>query len=154
LLVRRLAAGAPCLHREGKACAAVAALIPPAISLTASQSDALLQAMAIHKASLLSTLLQHWVSWTGETLTPGAGLQVTVSLVWRKPETSSACTSIRPKTQIHALDRTQPMLPMGFGYVEGVTHDYIRLGTNTLFAALDVATGAIRRGGASPASKS
>jgi hypothetical protein len=77
--VRRLAAGAPCLHREGKACAAVAALVQPVVSLTASQSDALLQAMAIQKASLFSTLLSHWVSCTGETLTPGAGLQVTVS---------------------------------------------------------------------------
>ena len=28
------------------------------------------------------------------------------------------------KTQIQALERTQPMLPMGLGYVEGVTHDY------------------------------
>ena len=32
---------------------------------------------------------------------------------------------------------------MGLGYVEGVTHDYIRHGTTTLFAALDVATGAV-----------
>jgi putative transposase len=32
------------------------------------------------------------------------------------------------KTQIQALDRTQPLLPMGLGYVEGVTHDYIRHG--------------------------
>jgi putative transposase len=30
------------------------------------------------------------------------------------------------KTQIQALDRTKPLLPMGLGYVEGVTHDYIR----------------------------
>jgi hypothetical protein len=49
------------------------------ISLTASQSYALLQAMAIQKASLFSTLLEHWVSLTGETLDPGAGLQVSVS---------------------------------------------------------------------------
>ena len=49
------------------------------ISLTASQSYALLQAMAIQKASLFSTLLQHWCALTGEALTPGAGLQVTVS---------------------------------------------------------------------------
>ncbi len=32
---------------------------------------------------------------------------------------------------------------MGLGYVEGVTHDYIRHGTTTLFAALDVATGEV-----------
>ena len=65
------------------------ALIPPAnrgaprtemeISLTASQSYALLQSMAIQKASLFSSLLSHWCALTGEPLTPGAGLQVTVS---------------------------------------------------------------------------
>ena len=32
---------------------------------------------------------------------------------------------------------------MGLGYIEGVTHDYIRHGTTTLFAALDVATGQV-----------
>jgi transposase len=32
---------------------------------------------------------------------------------------------------------------MGLGYVEGVTHDYVRNGTTTLFAALDIATGAV-----------
>jgi hypothetical protein len=49
------------------------------ISLTASQSYALLQSMAIQKASLFSTLLGHWCALTGELLEPGAGLQVTVS---------------------------------------------------------------------------
>ena len=47
------------------------------------------------------------------------------------------------KTQIQALERTQPMLPLGLGYVEGVTHDYRRHRTTTLFAALDVATGKV-----------
>ncbi len=42
-----------------------------------------------------------------------------------------------------ALDRTQPLLPIGLGYIEGVTHYYIRDGTTTLFPALDVATGAV-----------
>ena len=36
-----------------------------------------------------------------------------------------------------------PTLPLGLGYVEGYTHDYIRHGTTTLFAALDVATGKV-----------
>lgn len=40
------------------------------------------------------------------------------------------------KSQIQALNRTQPVLPMGLGYVEGVTHDYVRQ------AVLDIATGA------------
>ena len=47
------------------------------------------------------------------------------------------------KSQTQALERTQPMLPLGLGYVEGVTHDYIRHGTTTLFAALDVASGQV-----------
>jgi putative transposase len=45
------------------------------------------------------------------------------------------------KSQVQALQRTQPMLPLGLGYVEGLTHDYVRHGTTTLFAALDVLTG-------------
>src|SRR5438874_8753041 len=47
------------------------------------------------------------------------------------------------KSQIQALERTQPNLPLGLGYVEGLTHDYTRHGTTTLFAALDIKTGAI-----------
>src|SRR5262249_12862825 len=47
------------------------------------------------------------------------------------------------KSQIQALNRTQPVLPMGLGYVEGVTHDYVRHGTTTLFAALDLASGTV-----------
>jgi putative transposase len=41
------------------------------------------------------------------------------------------------------LDRTQPLLPLGFGYAEGVTHDYVRHGTTTLFAALNVLDGSV-----------
>jgi transposase len=47
------------------------------------------------------------------------------------------------KSQIQALDRTQPMLPMRPGQVERRTHDYKRHGTTTLFAALDVKVGKI-----------
>ena len=39
------------------------------------------------------------------------------------------------KSQCQALERTQPMLPLGLGYVEDVTHDYVRHGTTTLFAS-------------------
>ncbi len=47
------------------------------------------------------------------------------------------------KSQIQALERTQPLLPLGLGYVEGVTHNYVRHGTTTLFAALDIASGQV-----------
>ena len=47
------------------------------------------------------------------------------------------------KSQIQALDRTQPGLPMKKGRAGTMTHDYKRHGTTTLFAALDVATGSV-----------
>ena len=47
------------------------------------------------------------------------------------------------RTQIQTLDRSRPLLPMRPGQVERRTHDYMRHGTTTLFAALDIATGEI-----------
>lgn len=47
------------------------------------------------------------------------------------------------KSQIQALDRTQPIFPLGPGQAERRSHDYIRHGTTSLFAALDVATGKV-----------
>jgi len=47
------------------------------------------------------------------------------------------------KSQIQALDRTQPLLPLAPGIPERRTHDYERHGTATLFAALDIATGSV-----------
>ena len=61
--------------------------------------------------------------------------------LYLNPPDKAMVLCIDEKSQIQALDRTQPMLPMGLGYVEGVTHDYVRHGTTTLFAALDIATG-------------
>jgi transposase len=47
------------------------------------------------------------------------------------------------KSQVQALDRTQPVLPMTPGQVERGTHDYVRHGVTSLFAALNVATGQV-----------
>src|SRR4051812_38542386 len=47
------------------------------------------------------------------------------------------------KSQIQALDRSAPVLPMMPGMPERRTHDYVRHGITTLFAALDVATGEV-----------
>jgi putative transposase len=63
--------------------------------------------------------------------------------LYLNPPDHAVVLCVDEKSQIQALDRTQPVLPMGLGYVEGVTHDYIRHGTTTLFAALDVANGTV-----------
>jgi putative transposase len=61
--------------------------------------------------------------------------------LYLNPPENAMVLCVDEKSQIQALDRTQPMLPMGLGYVEGRTHDYTRHGTTTLFAALDIANG-------------
>ena len=63
--------------------------------------------------------------------------------LYLSPPENAVVLCVDEKSQIQALDRTQPMLPMGLGYVEGVTHDYIRHGTTTLFAALNIASGEV-----------
>jgi len=63
--------------------------------------------------------------------------------LYLNPPDKALVLCVDEKTQVQALNRTQPVLPMGLGYVEGVTHDYVRHGTTTLFAALDVATGTV-----------
>ncbi len=63
--------------------------------------------------------------------------------LYLNPPHNALVLCVDEKSQIQALDRTQPLLPLGLGYVEGVTHDYLRHGTATLFAALDLATGTV-----------
>ena len=59
------------------------------------------------------------------------------------PPDKALVFSVDEKSQIQALDRTQPGLPMKKGRAGTMTHDYKRYGTTTLFAALDVATGKV-----------
>ena len=63
--------------------------------------------------------------------------------LYLNPPDHAMVLCVDEKSQIQALDRTQPLLPIGLGYVEGVTHDYVRHGTTTLFAALNVASGQV-----------
>ena len=57
------------------------------------------------------------------------------------PPAHAVVLCVDEKSQIQALDRTQPLLPMTPGQAERRTHDYRRHGTTSLFAALDVKTG-------------
>jgi transposase len=59
------------------------------------------------------------------------------------PPVGAVVLSVDEKTQVQALDRTQPLLPVDFGVTEKRTHDYKRHGTTNLFAALNVATGTV-----------
>src|SRR3954468_1215221 len=59
------------------------------------------------------------------------------------PPENAIVLCVDEKSQIQALDRTAPMLPMQAGLPERRTHDYVRHGTTTLFAALNIATGTV-----------
>ncbi len=59
------------------------------------------------------------------------------------PPLKAMVLCVDEKSQIQALDRTQPILPLAPGLPERRTHDYKRHGTTTLFAALDIATGEV-----------
>jgi transposase len=59
------------------------------------------------------------------------------------PPDKALVLAVDEKSQIQALDRTQPGLPLKKGRAGTMTHDYKRHGTTTLFAALDVATGTV-----------
>jgi transposase len=63
--------------------------------------------------------------------------------LYLSPPDQAVVLCMDEKSQIQALDRTQPSLPMTRGRAGTMTHDYKRNGTTTLFAALDVATGKV-----------
>jgi transposase len=63
--------------------------------------------------------------------------------LYLNPPDRAIVLCVDEKSQVQALDRTQPLLPLGPGQAERHTHDYERHGTTSLFAALDVATGQV-----------
>ena len=63
--------------------------------------------------------------------------------LYLEPPENAIVLCVDEKSQIQALDRTAPMLPMQPGLPERRTHDYKRNGTTTLFAALEIATGKV-----------
>ena len=63
--------------------------------------------------------------------------------LYLNPPDQAVVLCVDEKSQVQALDRTRPVLPLRPGLAERQTHDYIRHGTTSLFAALEVATGKV-----------
>lgn len=63
--------------------------------------------------------------------------------LYMNPPTNAVVVSVDEKTQIQALNRTQPILPLRAGLPARQTHDYQRNGLTSLYAALEVASGAV-----------
>ncbi|MEU3660970.1 IS630 family transposase [Streptomyces sp. NPDC032940] len=63
--------------------------------------------------------------------------------IYLSPPENALVLAVDEKSQIHALDRTQPVLPLAPTPPARMTHDYVRHGTTSLFAALDIASGSV-----------
>ena len=81
---------------------------------------------------------------TGRSRDPGFAAKLTdIVGLYVDPPAHAVVLSIDEKSQIQALDRTQPGLPIKPGRCQTMTHDYKRHGTTTLFAALSVLDGTV-----------
>jgi transposase len=89
--------------------------------------------------------VQPWRSETFKFSTDPELVAKVVDVVglYLEPPENAIVLCVDEKSQIQALDRTQPTLPMKPGVAERRTHDYVRHGTTTLFAALEIATGKV-----------
>jgi transposase len=123
---------------------------PPAeLGVTHWSSRLLARHLAVSDFTITTTWkrwgLQPWRSETFKFSTDPeleAKIRDVVGLYLNPPD-KAIVLCVDEKSQIQALDRTSPLLPIRPGVPEKQTHDYIRHGTTTLFAALDVATGKV-----------
>ena len=128
-----------------------ATLDPPPASLgvTHWSSRLLAPRLGVDHATVAAVWKEFGVRpWKAETFKfstdPELVAKVTdvVGLYLAPPE-NAIVLCVDEKSQIQALNRTQKVLPMAAGHAEQRTHDYVRHGTTTLFAALEIATGKV-----------
>jgi len=122
---------------------------PKRLGVTHWSSRLLAEELKVAQNTVLRTWRHYHVQpWRSETFKfstdPELVAKVTdvVGLYLAPPE-NTVVLCVDEKSQIQALDRTQKMLPMRTGSAAKHTHDYVRHGTSTLFAALDIATGKV-----------
>ena len=128
-----------------------ATLTPPPKSLgvTHWSSRLLAPRLGVDHATVAGVWKDYGVKpWRAETFKfstdPELVAKVTdVVGLYLAPPKNALVLCIEEKSQIQALDRTQKTLPMQPGHAEQRTHDYVRHGTTTLFAALQIATGQV-----------
>src|SRR4051794_3863948 len=98
----------------------------------------------------VATVWQRWglQPWRAETFKFSTDPELEAKIrdvvgLYLHPPDKAVVLCVDEKSQVQALERTAPILPIRPGLPEKATHDYIRHGTTTLFAALEVATGKV-----------
>jgi transposase len=129
----------------------VTTLAPPSqrLGVTHWSSRLLAREQGVSSASVIETWRKRDLQpWRRESFKFSADPQLEAKLtdivgLYLNPPENAVVVCVDEKSQVQALDRTQPILPLRPGLPEKATHDYVRHGTTTLFAALEVATGQV-----------
>jgi hypothetical protein len=137
------------VHKELEIAAATLAGPPPESGETHWSTRGLAREMGVSNFTIAKIRRDHGLKpWQVKTFKfstdPELDARVhdVVGLYLHPPE-HAVVLCVDVKSQIQALDRTQPILPLRPGRAERRTHDDVRHGTTTLFAALEVATGKV-----------
>lgn len=121
----------------------------PADGATHWSTRSLADALGVSRETVRRVWADHGLRpWRAETFKLSNDPRFEEKLVdvvglYLNPPERAVVFSFDEKTQVQALDRTQPSLPMTRGRGQTLTHDYKRNGTTDLFAALDIATGTV-----------
>jgi transposase len=128
-----------------------ATLTPPPKSLgvTHWSSRLLADRLGIEHSTVAAIWKEYGVKpWKAETFKFSTDPELEAKVVdivglYLAPPENAIVLCVDEKSQVQALNRTQKTLPMQPGHAEQRTHDYVRHGTTTLFAALEIATGKV-----------
>jgi transposase len=139
------------VRRDRRAEILAATLSPPpqALGVTHWSSRLLAAELGVSHSTVARVWAEHDLKpWQTETFrfSTDSELEARVRDVvglYLDPPAHAIVLCVDEKSQIQALERTQPVRPVRPGRVERRTHDYLRHGTTTLFAALEVATGRV-----------
>jgi transposase len=122
---------------------------PRSLGVTHWSSRLLAHRLGVSHVTIAEAWKQFGVKpWKADTFKfstdPQLGAKVTdVVGLYLAPPANAIVLCVDEKSQIQALNRTQKVLPLQPGHPEQRTHDYVRHGTTTLFAALEIATGRV-----------
>ena len=122
---------------------------PPTLGVTHWSTRLLTHELGVGDATVARAWRHYCVkSWRRQTFTFSTDPELEAKVrdvigLYLNPPEKAIVFCVDEKSQIQALDRTAPILPMRPGRPEKATHDYKRHGTTTLFAALEIATGQV-----------
>ena len=122
---------------------------PPSLGVTHWSSRLLAGRVGVDHATVAATWRDYGVRpWRAEAFKFSTDPELVAKVsdiigLYLRPPENAIVLCVDEKSQIQALNRTQKVLPMQPGHDEQRTHDYVRHGTTTLFAALEIATGQV-----------